>query len=118
MELRVRGADREANDRLFDALAEEWEVIHDALGLPAGDDNDPRPHVIQDSWKTREPTGSLEWVKDPRHRVNRIIWEPDGACGYRSPPEEREAGYRVLADAMYRFHDVFMPHIEELLADS
>lgn len=118
VELRVEGADPEANDRLFDALAEEWEVIHDALGLPAGDDNDPRPPVIQDSWKTRESTGSLEWVKDPRHRVNRINWEPDGACGYRSPPEEREAGYRVLADAMYRFHDVFMPHIEDLLADS
>lgn len=118
VELRIEGTDREENDRLFDALLEEWEVIHDALGLPTGDDNDPRPHVIQDSWKTRESTGSLEWVKDPRHRVNRINWQPDGACGYRSLPEEREAGYQVLADAMYRFQDAFMPHIEDLLANS
>lgn len=119
VELRVGGADREENDRLLDALLEEWKVIYDALGLPAEDANDPRLNVIQDSsWKTRESTGALEWVKDPRHNVNRINWEPDGACGYRSQPEEREAGYQVLADAMYRFHDAFMPHIEDLLADS
>ena len=94
VELRIGGSDREENDRLHDALIERRDAISSQLDA------------------------HLEWIKNPTYRVNRIYWEPDRACGYRSPLEEHEAGYQVLAHAMYRFRDVFMPHIEELLADS
>lgn len=91
VELRVDSNDGEKNDELYDSLFEEREAIHKALGT------------------------SLEWIKNPAHRINRIYWEPDGACGYRTPPHEREAGYEVLVDAAHRFHDTLMPYVERLI---
>ena len=71
--------DGEKNDQLYDSLFVDREAIHQTLGT------------------------ALEWIKNPAHRVNRIYWEPEGACGYRTPAHERQAGYEVLADAAYRF---------------
>ncbi len=89
--LYIDSTDKDDNDRLFEALGEEREAIHKSLGA------------------------KLEWINKPQYRANRVSWEPDGACGYRSPAHERKAGYEVLADAMYRFHETLMPHIERLV---
>jgi len=60
----------------------------------------------------------LEWVKNPAHRVNRVYWEPEGACGYRTPAREQQAGYEVLADAAVLFYETLMPRVERLILDS
>ncbi len=73
---------------LSDALAQDRESIHRSLGV------------------------TLEWVNNPKCRSARIFWVPGGTCGWRSPPDERRAGYEVLADAMYRFHETLIPYIE------
>lgn len=91
VELRVDSYDAEKNDELYDSLFEEREAIHRALGT------------------------SLEWIKNPAHRMNRIYWEPEGACGYRSPAGEQRLGYRVLVEVACRFHEVLMPHVERLV---
>ena len=94
VELWMDSSDRDRNVELFDAIAEEREAIHEAIG------------------------GTLEWVNDPKYRSNRIYWVPEGACGYRTPMEQRQAGYEALADAMYRFHQTLMPHVELLVSVS
>ena len=76
---------------LSDALAEDRESIHRSIGV------------------------TLEWVNNPKYRSARIFWTPGGTCGWRSPPDERRAGYEVLADAMYRFHDTLLPYVERLV---
>ena len=81
---------REKNDELFDALARHRESIHHALDA------------------------NLVWENNPKVRSYRIYRFPEGACGYRSPAHERQAGYEVLADAMYRFHETLMPYVERL----
>ena len=91
VELRIESADREENNRLFDELHENREKIEVALGT------------------------TLEWVKKKEHRSNRIHWTPKGACGYRSSAPALTDGYKALADAMYKFHDALMPHIEQLV---
>ena len=91
LHLAIDTADRETNDELFDALHNERESIHEAIGT------------------------TLRWNNDPRYRANYIGWDPDGTCGYRTPVHEREAGYKVLADAMYRFHETLMPYVERLI---
>lgn len=91
VELRMESNDGEKNDKLYDSLVEHRDAIHKALGT------------------------SLEWIKNPAHRVNRIYWEPEGACGYRSPAEEQQPGYNVLVEAACRFHEVLMPHVERLI---
>ena len=89
--LYIDSTDKDDNDRLFRALGEEREAIHESLGA------------------------KLEWTNNPRYRANRISWEPDEACGYRSPVDDRRMGYQVLADAMYRFHDTLLPYVERLI---
>lgn len=91
VELRVESNDGKKNDQLYDSLLEHREAIDEALGT------------------------SLEWIKNPAHRMNRIYWEPEGACGYRSPAEEQQPGYNVLVEAACRFHEVLMPHVERLI---
>ena len=83
--------DHDRNVEMFEAIAKETEAIHQALGA------------------------RLEWVNDPKRRSNRIYWVPEGACGYRTPMEQRQAGYEALADAMYSFRDTLMPYIEQLV---
>ncbi len=94
VQLRIASNDRDRNDDLFNKLKEDIEAIHEALG------------------------GVLEWDNDLRFQTNRIYWVPEGACGYHTPADERQDGYQVLADAMYRFHDEFMPRVEGLLDGS
>ena len=91
VELRVDSHDGKKNDELYDSLLEDREAIHQALGT------------------------SLEWIKNPAHRTNRIYWEPEGGCGYRSPTEEQQPGYIVLVEAACRFHKVLMPYVERLI---
>lgn len=91
VELRVESNDGERNDRLYDSLFVDREAIHQTLGT------------------------TLEWIKNPAHRVNRIYWEPEGACGYRTAAHERQAGYQVLVDAAYRFQQTLMPYVESLI---
>ena len=89
--LRIDPTDREKNDELFDALVRHRESIHRALDA------------------------NLVWDNKPKVRSSRIYRFPEGACGYRSPAHERQAGYEVLADAMYRFHETLMPYVERYL---
>ncbi|MDE0376712.1 MAG: DUF4268 domain-containing protein [bacterium] len=91
VELRVESYDGAKNDQLYDSLLEHRETIHQALGT------------------------NLEWIQNPDHRVNRIYWEPEGACGYRTPAHEREAGYKALVDAAHRFHETLMPYVKDLI---
>ena len=91
VELFIDSSNREKNDELFEALERQRESIHHKFGA------------------------KLVWENKPKVRSSRIFRFPDGACGYRSPAHERQAGYEVLADAMYRFHDVFMPYVENLI---
>jgi len=91
VELRVDSIDGNKNDELFDSLLGDREAIHQTLG------------------------SDLEWIRNPAHRVNRIYWEPEGACGYRTPAHKRQAGYNVLVEAAHRFHDTLMPYVERLI---
>ena len=91
VELRIDAYDRDENARLFEALFKKREKIEEYLGT------------------------NLEWINNPNHRVNRISWIPEKACGYRTPTDERQAGYEALANAMYKFHETLMPHIEQLV---
>ena len=91
LQLAIDASDQEKNDELFNALQDEQDSIHHAMGT------------------------TLSWNNDPRYRANYLRWAPDGACGYRSPAHEREAGYEVLANAMYRFHETLMPYVERHL---
>ena len=91
VELRVESYDGDKNDQLYDSLFEDRERIHQTLGT------------------------TLEWIKNPDHRVNRIYWEPEGACGYRTPAHKRPAGYEVLVDTAHRFHETLMPYVERLI---
>jgi len=57
-----------------------------------------------------------------RQVLTRLAWLPASlcntsrtACGWRSPTEEREAGYEILPNAMYQFHDTLMPYVERLI---
>ena len=90
VELRVGSNDCEKNDELYDTLVQDREAIHRALGT------------------------TVQWIKNPAHCVNRIFWEPEGACGYRTPAHQRQAGYEVLVDAAHRFHKTLMPYVERL----
>lgn len=90
VELRIDSLDGEENDRLFNALSKERQPIEEAL------------------------EATLEWINIGDYRANRISWTPAGACGYRTPFDERRSGYEALADAMYKFHETFMPRIERL----
>lgn len=89
--LRIDSLDKKENNRLFDALSERKATI------------------------TKSLDGSLEWINNEKHRVNRISWTPVGACGYRTPFDERQSGYEALADAMYKFRETLMPYIERLV---
>ena len=89
--LYIDSTDKDDNDRLFQALREKRDAIHESL------------------------EAKLEWTNNARHRANRISWEPEQACGYRSPVDERQTGYEVLADAMYRFHETLTPYVERLI---
>ncbi len=91
VELQIYSSDGDRNNELFDALHAERDAIQEGLGT------------------------EVEWINDPRHQTNRIVWVPEGACGYRSPPEQRQAGYEVLADALYRFYGQLMPRVERLV---
>ena len=91
VELRMDTSDRGTNNKLFGAISAERESIHHALGA------------------------DLVWVNDPRYRSARIFWQPEGACGYRSPLSERQSGYEVLANAMYRFYKTLLPYVERLI---
>ena len=91
VELWMDSSDREKNDELFNAIAQEREAIHQALGA------------------------TLVWENKPKVRSSRIYRFPEGACGYRSPAHEWQSGYQVLADAMYRFHETLMPYVEPLI---
>lgn len=90
VQLRIESGSREQNDELYDRIASDRAAIHDALGT------------------------ELEWENNPKFRSCRVYWVPEGSCGWRSPPDERTDGYRVLADAMYSFHDTLMRYIEDL----
>lgn len=89
VQLRIESGDQEQNDELYDSIASDRDAIQDALGT------------------------ELVWENKPNLQSSRIYWFPQGACGWRSAPDEREDGYEVLADAMYRFHDTLMPYIRE-----
>ena len=91
VELFIDSFDRAKNEELFDALASRSESIHRSLGA------------------------DLVWENKQNVRSNRVFRVPEGGCGYRSPARERQAGYDILADAMYRLHETFMPHIEKLV---
>ena len=91
VELFIDSFDRQKNDELFDALVRHRESIDRALDA------------------------SLVWENKPGIRSCRIYRFPEGACGYRSPVPERQAGYEVLAKAMYRLHEVLKPHVERLI---
>lgn len=91
VELQIDSLESAENIRLPDALLEERKAIEKALGTP------------------------LEGVNNRRHRANRIIRKPTGACEYRTAPDDRQAGYVALADAMYKFHDTLMPHVEYII---
>ncbi len=89
VQLRIDSGNREQNDELYDAIASDRDAIEDALDT------------------------ELVWENKPNLQSSRIYWFPEGACGWRSLPDEREAGYEVLAKAMYRFHNTLMPYIRE-----
>ena len=91
VELRVESNDGEKNDELYDSLFEDREAIQQTLGT------------------------TLEWIRNPAHRVNRIYWEPAGVVGYRTPAHERQDGYEALVDAAHRFHRTLMPYVEGLI---
>ena len=91
VQLRIESGDGEQNDELYEAIAADREAIHDSLGT------------------------KLVWENNPKVRSCRIYGVPEGACGYRSPAHERETGYEVLADAMYRFHETLMLYVERLI---
>ena len=91
VELFIDSFDRAKNEELFTALASRQESIHRSLGA------------------------DLVWENKQNVRSNRVYRFPEGASGYRSPAHERQAGYEILADAMYRFHETFMPYIEKLV---
>ena len=86
----MSASDHDRTNELFDAIHQERDAIEETLGA------------------------NLQWKNDPRYRSSRIFWSPEGACGYRSPTDERQAGFEVLADAMYRFHDTLIPYVERL----
>ena len=90
LQLAIDASDQEKNDELFNALQDERDSIHDAMGT------------------------TLSWNNDPKYRASYVGWVPDETCGYRSPPHERKAGYEVLADAMYRLHETLMPYVDRL----
>ncbi|MXZ69793.1 MAG: DUF4268 domain-containing protein [Acidimicrobiia bacterium] len=91
VQLRIESGNQEQNDELYDSLASHRDVIQDALDT------------------------ELVWENKPNLQSSRIYWFPEGACGWRSPADEREAGYEVLADAMTRFHDTLMPYLKDLI---
>ena len=91
VELRVGSNDGERNDQLYDALLEDRDAIHETLGT------------------------TLEWIKNPAHQLNRIYWEPPGACGYRTPAPEQQTGFEVLVRTAHRFHETLMPYVERLV---
>lgn len=91
VQLRIDSGNQEQNDELYDSIASDREEIQDALDV------------------------ELVWENKPNLQSSRIYWFPEEACGWRSPAEERNAGYEVLADAMYRFHDTLMPYVERLI---
>lgn len=89
--MRIESGDQEQNDDLYDSIASDRDAIEDALRT------------------------ELVWENKPNLQSSRIYWFPEEACGWRSPPDERESGYEVLADAMTRFHDTLMPYVEDLV---
>ena len=91
VQLRIESGNREQNDELYDSIASDRDAIEDALDT------------------------ELVWENKPKLRSSRIYWFPEGACGWRSPADEREAGYEALADAMYRFHNTLMPYLKDLV---
>ena len=91
VQLRIESGNREQNDELYNSIASDREAIQDALDA------------------------ELEWENKPNLQSSRIYWFPKGTCGWRSPADERSAGYRVLADAMYEFHEALMPYVEGLV---
>ncbi len=91
VELYMDTGDKEENDRLFDELAADQEEIDRELGI------------------------ALEWLNKPGVRSSKVYWEPEGVGGYRSPSQERQAGHKVLADAIYRFHGILIPYVERLV---
>ena len=93
LHLAINTSDQEKNDELFNDLLEKWESIEEAMGT------------------------TLPWEKNPKQRASYVGLRPEGACGYRSPAHERKAGYEALADAMYRFHETLLPHVERLIRE-
>ena len=91
VEVFIDSFDHQKNDELFDSLVRHRESIH--RGLDA----------------------TLIWENKPRIRSCRIYRFPDRSGGYRSPVPERQAGYQILAESMYRFHDTLMPYVERLI---
>ncbi|MYB45301.1 MAG: DUF4268 domain-containing protein [Acidimicrobiia bacterium] len=91
VQLRIESADGEQNDELYSSIASDREAIHDALDA------------------------KLVWENSPKVRCCRIYRVREGACGWRSSADERDAGYEVLSDAMYRFHETLMPYVERLI---
>ena len=76
---------------MYNSIASDREAIHNALDA------------------------KLVWENNPKVRSCRIYRVPEGACGWRSSADERDAGYVVLSDAMYRFHETLMPYVERLI---
>ncbi len=91
VQLRIESGDGEQNDELYSSIASDREAIHDALDA------------------------KLVWENSPKVRCCRIYRVREGACGWRSSADERDAGYEVLSDAMYRFHETLMPYVERLI---
>lgn len=91
VQLRIESGNQEQNDELYGSIASHREKIEDALDT------------------------ELVWENKPNLQSSRIYGFPEGACGWRSPADEREAGYEVLADSMTRFHDTLMPYVEGLV---
>ena len=89
--LYIDTADKIRNDELFNALHDERESIHKALGT------------------------TLAWNNNPRFRLSLVELVSEPTCGYRSPAQEIEAGYEGLADSMYRFHDTLKPYLDKLV---
>jgi hypothetical protein len=57
---------------------------------------------------------SLIWEAMPDARACKVVGEVPGAPGWRTPPEQREAGMLALVDAMTRMHRALAPRIAML----